>query len=209
MSQKLSQKNRPDCANLNRRFSFPEPFLLKLRHLHVSLRSRKLAKVAKDPGKRAQVRQDSLFPKPPSAPFKVSQKLSQKNRPDCATSNRRFSFPGPFLLTPRRSQVSLGCRQLANAARDPGKRAQVRQDPTFLSHPRLPPKVSQKLTQKNRSDSANSNRRCSFPGPFLLKPRRSQVSLRSWQLAKVAKDPGKRAQVSQDPSFLKPPSAPF
>ena len=79
----------------------------------------------------------------------------------------------------------------------------------FLSHPRLPFKVSQKLSHKNRPDCTNTNRQFSFPGRFLLKPRRSQVSLGSQQLAKVAKDPGKEAQVRQDPTFPKPPSAPF
>ena len=79
----------------------------------------------------------------------------------------------------------------------------------FLSHPRLSFKVSQKLSQKNRPDFANSNMRFSFPGPFLLKPRRSQVSLGSQQLPKVAKDPGNRAQGRQEPIFSKPPSAPF
>ena len=79
----------------------------------------------------------------------------------------------------------------------------------FLSHPRLPFKVSQKLSQKNRPECANLNRRFSFPGQFLLKPRRSQVSLVSQQPAKVAKDPGKRAQVRQEPTFRKPSSAPF
>ena len=78
-----------------------------------------------------------------------------------------------------------------------------------LSHPRLPLKVSQSVSQKNRPDRAKSNKGFSFPGPFLLKPRRSQVSLRYRTLAKVAIDPGKRAQVPQDSTFPKPSSVPF
>ena len=49
----------------------------------------------------------------------------------------------------------------------------------------------------------------SFPGPFLLKPRPSQVSLGSRQLEKVVQVQGNRAQVGQDHSFPKPPSRDF
>ena len=209
MSQKLSQKNRPDCANSNKRFCFSGPFLLKPRRSEVSLRSRQLGKVDKNPGKRAQVRQDPTFPNDLWLPFKVSQKLGQKNRPDCASSNKRFPFPGPFLLKPRRSQVSLGSRQLEKSPNIQENKRKCVKIFLFLSHPRLPFKVSQKLGQKNRPDCANSNRRFSFPRPFLLKPRRSQVSLGSRLLAKVAKYPGKRAQVRQDTTFPQPSSAPF
>ena len=71
----------------------------------------------------------------PRVPFKVSQSVSQKNRPDCAKSSWKLSFPGLFRLKPRPSQVSLGSRQLENVAQVPGNRAQVGQDPTFPNPP--------------------------------------------------------------------------
>ena len=64
-------------------------------------------------------------------PFEVSQSVSRKNRPECGKSSWELCFPGPFLLKPRPSQVSLGSRQLANVAQVPGNRAQVGQDPSF------------------------------------------------------------------------------
>ena len=67
--------------------------------------------------------------------FKVSQSVSQKNRPDCAKSNCELSFPGPFRLKPRPSQVSLVSRQWANVIQVPGNGAQVDQDPTFPNPP--------------------------------------------------------------------------
>ena len=79
----------------------------------------------------------------------------------------------------------------------------------FLRNNRLSFKVSQSVSEINRPDRAKSNREFSYPGPFLLKPRPSQFSLVSWQLANVAKDPGKRARVGQVPTYLKPPWAPL
>ena len=79
----------------------------------------------------------------------------------------------------------------------------------FLRHPRLPLKVSQSVSQNNRQDRAKSNKGFSYPGPFFLKPMPSQVSLESRQLANVAKDVGKRAQVGQVLTFPKPFLAPF
>ena len=73
----------------------------------------------------------------------------------------------------------------------------------------VPFKVSQSVSQKSRLESAKEKSRLSFPVPFLLKPRPSQVSLGSRQLAHVAQVPGNQAQVGQDPSFPNPPSAFF
>ena len=66
------------------------------------------------------------------------QSVSQKNRPDCAKSSWELSFPGPFLLKPRPSQVSLGFRQLANVTQVPGNPAQVGQDPSSPNPPSGP-----------------------------------------------------------------------
>ena len=150
-----------------------------------------------------------VFLSNPRLPFKASQSVGQKNRPHCTKSNRGISFPGPFLLKLRPSEVSLGSRQLANVAKDPVKRAQVVQVPTFSKPPSASFKVSQSVSQKKRPDRAKSNRGFSDPGPFLLRPRPSQVCLMSRKLANVAKDPGKRAQVGQVFTFPEPPSARF
>ena len=120
VSQSVSQKNRPQCAKANSGLSFPGPFLLKPRPSQVSLVSRQLGNVGQVPGNRAQVGQIQSFPNPPSAPFKVSQSVRQKNRPHCAKANSGLSFPGPFLLKPRPSQVSLVSRQLGNVVQVPG-----------------------------------------------------------------------------------------
>ena len=76
----------------------------------------------------------------------------------------------------------------------------------FLTHPRRPFKVSQSLSQKRPARLRQIKKAILFPGPFLLKPKPSKVSLGSWTLAKVAKDPGKRAQVGQELTFPNPPS---
>ena len=79
----------------------------------------------------------------------------------------------------------------------------------FLTHPRILVKVAQSVSQKNRPHCAKANWGLSFPGQFPLKPRTSQVSLGSRQLANVAQVPRNRAQLGQDQSFPNPPSAPF
>ena len=76
----------------------------------------------------------------------------------------------------------------------------------FLSHPREPFKVSQSVSQKNRPNCAKENWRLAFPGPLLLKPRPSQVSLDSRTLGNVVQVQANRAQLGQDQSFPKPPS---
>ena len=79
----------------------------------------------------------------------------------------------------------------------------------LLSHPREPFKVSQSVGQKNRPNCAKENWGLSFPGPFLLELRPSQVSLGSRLLGKVVQVQGNRAQVGQDQSFAQPPSRTF
>ena len=62
---------------------------------------------------------------------------------------------------------------------------------------------------KNRQNCAKTSWELCFPGPFRQKPRPSQVSSGSRQLANVAQAPANRAQVGQEPSFSNPPSGPF
>ena len=133
----------------------------------------------------------------------------QKNMPDYAKLNRRFSFPGPFLPKPDNHKLVVGPGNEQTSLKFQENERKLGKNQLFLSHPRLPFKASQSVSQKKQPHCAKSNRRFSFPGPFLLKPRPSQVSLGSQQLAIVAKDPGKRAQVGQEPTFSKPPPALF
>ena len=142
-------------------------------------------------------------------PFKVPQSVSQKNRPDCAKSNWGLSFPGPFLLKPGPSQVSLGFWQLEMSSKCQEIERKWVKIQIFLTHPRVPFRVSQSVSCKNRPHRAKSNWGLSFPGPFLLKPRPSQVNLGFRQLGNVAQVPGNRAQVGQDPSLGNPPLGSF
>ena len=96
-----------------------------------------MANVAQVQGNRVQVAQNQSLPSPPSAPF-CSISVSQKNRPHCPKENLRKSFPGPFLLKPRPSRVSLVSRKLGNAAQVQGNRPQVAQDQSFASPPSAP-----------------------------------------------------------------------
>ena len=139
----------------------------------------------------------------------MSQSVSQKNWADCAKSNTGFSLLGPFLLKPRPSQVSLGSCNWQTSPKIQENERKLVKFLLFLSLPWLSFKVSQSVSQKNRQDRAKSNGGFSFPGPFLLKPRPSQVRLVSRQLGNAAKDPGKQAQVGKVPTFPKPPSPPF
>ena len=61
--------------------------------------------------------------------------MSQKKRQNCAKENWGLSFPGPLLLKPGQSQVSLGSRQLRKVVQAQENRAQVRQDQSFAKSP--------------------------------------------------------------------------
>ena len=149
------------------------------------------------------------FPNPPSAPF-CSISVSKSEKPaHCAKANLGLSFPGPFLLKPGPSQVSLGSLRLANVAQVPGHRAQVGQIESFPNPPSAPFSSISVSKSERPAHCPKANSRLSFPGPFSLKPKPSQVSLVSWRLRNPAQSPANKVQGGKIQSFRNPPLGPF
>ena len=149
------------------------------------------------------------FLNPPSAPF-CSISVSKSEKPaNCAKANLGLSFPGPFLLKPGPSQVSLGSLRLGNVAQVPRNRAQLGQIQRFPNPPSAPFSSISVSKSERPAHCPKANSGLSFPRPFLLKPKPSQVSLVSWRLRNLAQSRANKVQGGQIQSFPNQPLGPF
>jgi len=183
------------------------PFLCKLRPSGVSLESSGLENIPQVPGNGAKIGQTHHARKAVLATLVALKWGGAIFRPRSSKLSVRSFYLCLFLCTPRPSGVSSESPGLKSIPQVPGNRAKVCQ----IHHARKAVSATLSVLKWSgaifRLRSLKSSVRLFYLCPFLCKPRRSKVSLKSPGLENIPQIPGNQAKNSKNHDARKTVSA--